>query len=334
MSVYKRGEIYWVHVAVGGLEVRRSARTKDKKKAEEYEARVRTRLYDDWHSQQTGTVPKRKFDEALERWLLGEAKALRGSKELIAHTRQVRPYVRGIWLTQGPDAADRMKATMLHQGLKPATINQRLAVIRRVLNLSFDWGWLKEPLGKKVKLLNPRNERHLYLTPQEVDALADAAGPAKDAVLLAAYTGLRRGELLSIGPGNKVGDCIILDGNTKSGKPRVVPLPAKVAHIALPLNLTANQLRVSFEKARTAIGRPDLHLHDLRHTYASLLIQSGASLTAVRDLLGHAHVGVTSRYSHLADQHLRAAVTSLDTVHLQYSEKQDEDKKTGKRGAK
>ena len=77
--------------------------------------------------------------------------------------------------------------------------------------------------------------------------------------------------------------------------------------IALPLGITYATLRTYFERARDSAGLPHVRFHDLRHTYASWLVQSGIGLTAVRDLLGHANLAVTSRYAHLATGHLREA---------------------------
>lgn len=312
MSVYKRGAIYWTAFSVCGQRVRQSTKAKSERQAQEYETQLKAKLLEDYRAAKTGRKPTRAFSEALKRWLDGEAKALRGYAEVIGHARHVMPYTRGLNLEDAPEAAQRMTSAMLAAGLKPATINQRLAIIRRVLNLAFQWGWSETELGRKIKLLRPNNERHLYLTAAEVEALAAAAGEAGDAILLLAYTGLRRGELLRLTEANRIQGRIVLQSNTKSGKPRVVPLPDRVMNLRLPVSVNALGLRRGFEAARVAVGRPDLHLHDLRHTYASMLIQEGAPLAAVSKLLGHAHLGVTSRYTHLTEQNLASAVAVLN----------------------
>jgi integrase len=51
---------------------------------------------------------------------------------------------------------------------------------------------------------------------------------------------------------------------------------------------------------------PDVHIHDLRHTFASLLVSSGASMEMIGRLLGHTQIGTTQRYAHLIDSPLRA----------------------------
>lgn len=157
--------------------------------------------------------------------------------------------------------------------------------------------------------------RHVYLTREQVRALAEAAGGVEgDAILFAALTGLRRSELLKLTPAMIVDDCIMLDSHTKTGKPRAVPMPAQAARIArkrLPWVMTQDSLRNAFERARLAVGLPHVRLHDLRHTYASWLIQGGQSLSAVQDLLGHTTPTMTRRYAHLAPEHLKRAVKGL-----------------------
>jgi integrase len=139
-------------------------------------------------------------------------------------------------------------------------------------------------------------------------------GETRDAILFAALTGLRRGELLRLTPAMIVDGAVILDAQTKSGKPRIVPLPPEALRIAqerLPWNLTARVLRKDFDAARARAGLVHVQFRDLRHTYASWLAQSGKNLTMIRDLLGHANLAVTSRYSHLARPDLHQAVKGL-----------------------
>jgi len=70
-------------------------------------------------------------------------------------------------------------------------------------------------------------------------------------------------------------------------------------------------LRREFEAAREVIGMPEIRFHDLRHTAASFMVKGGASLIAVRDVLGHSNVAVTSRYSHLAIEDMKKAVDKM-----------------------
>lgn len=74
------------------------------------------------------------------------------------------------------------------------------------------------------------------------------------------------------------------------------------------------QLRTAWETAVAASGIDDVRFHDLRHTFASWLVQRGRTLKEVQEALGHQTITMTMRYSHLAPDHLRAAVAVLDDV--------------------
>ena len=63
----------------------------------------------------------------------------------------------------------------------------------------------------------------------------------------------------------------------------------------------------SWNTARTKAGLSDVRVHDLRHSFASLLINSGRSLYEVQKLLGHTQIKTTQRYAHLAPETLLAA---------------------------
>ena len=62
-----------------------------------------------------------------------------------------------------------------------------------------------------------------------------------------------------------------------------------------------------WDKIRKQAGIPDVRIHDLRHNFASLLVNHGRSLYEVQKLLGHADISTTQRYAHLSQDTLKDA---------------------------
>lgn len=255
-------------------------------------------------------IPKRGLEEALARYLDGRARQLGSYNSLLSKANAIRDLIAGKTIDEAPDVAEKIRETYRH--LKPATVNRRLALLRRLCYLAHEWGWTDQLYGRRIKLLPEHNERHVYLLPAQVEALAVAAGDHGDFIRLAAYTGLRKGELLGLTPEN-VDDGAIVLYRTKNATPRVVPVPSRLRYLldGLPFPVNDRSLRVAFEKARQAIGMPELHFHDLRHTYASLLAAQGVSDPVMRELLGHKSTQMIKRYAHLRADHLRRVVDGL-----------------------
>ena len=102
-----------------------------------------------------------------------------------------------------------------------------------------------------------------------------------------------------------------------------------VAHFALQFNsqsfvfanpktgLAYNSFYSSWNAARCRAGLPEFRVHDLRHSVASFLVNAGRSLYEVQELLGHADIRTTSRYSHLSRERLIAAVEVVPFVALE-----------------
>lgn len=304
MPIRRHGKGWEARVQHAG---RRLSRTfGSRQDALDFERLSRNRIAD----HRVGRAPRHSIEEALDRWLTGEARALRTHRDLENKVRALLPHVSARPLEEIVQAAESAKEAGLRNGLTPATINRRLAILRRVANLAYtQWEWLQEDLGRRIKLLPGERARHVYLTPDQVKRLAGAAGDRRvsDAIMLAASSGLRRGELLRLRKTDLRGGALHLP-DSKNGRPRLVPLPAEAKRIKLPVNLTVDELRKGFDRARARAKMPAVRFHDLRHTYASWLVQAGAPLAAVRDLLGHSNLNVTSRYAHLATADLKAAV--------------------------
>ena len=309
MSAFKRGNRWHYRFRVSGKDFSGSVGPAGSKAdAVAIEARIRA----DVLSGQLGKVPQRTIDDAIAQWLEGEASRLRSYQTILSQTRAVMNHTNGLPLPQIVNAAHALKAASIKSGLAISTINRRLALLRRVANLAHEWGWLTDPLGSRIKLLPGETKRHIYLTPAQVEHLADCCEHATVAlaIRLAARTGLREGELLHV---TTIHDgCIVVDPQiSKTGRPRLVPVPADMESLTLPIGITYNTLRTWFERARVKADMPHIHFHDLRHTAASWWAQSGATLTMLRDLLGHTTFAETTRYAHLCTSDLKRGAADM-----------------------
>lgn len=303
MSIRKRGGSWLVDVKRGSRRVRRAAPTLAEARA--LEGRLREQL---------AAPPARGLEEALLRYLR-EAKHTHRDYEGLRHrAAHVRPFLTGKTIEQAPDAAHEMRTAWSGE-LAPATINRRLAILRRLANLAFEWGWVAVPIGARIKMLPEHNERHVYLTPEQVEALAERMPVTGDAVRLAAYTGLRRSELFRL-TAESVVDGILVAPTLKQKRVTYRPVPlstaAAAAAEALPFEFSDYDLRKEWEAARAALGLSHVRFHDLRHTFASWLASAGAGDRVLGALLGHASAQMVKRYAHLKEDALRDAVAALE----------------------
>ena len=151
-------------------------------------------------------------------------------------------------------------------------------------------------------------------------------------VLLALNTGMRRGELFSLDWRSVNLPLRLLTveaGNAKSGKTRHLPLNDEACDVLTRWRRQGNGKGLVFPGAggarmtnvnkswaglTTAAEMPDFNFHDLRHTFASRLVMAGVDLNTVRELLGHANIKMTLRYSNLAPDKLADTVTKLGGV--------------------
>lgn len=151
-------------------------------------------------------------------------------------------------------------------------------------------------------------------------------------VLLALNTGLRRGELLSLCWSDVDFDARMLTvraETAKSGRQRHVPMNTEAVTVLQQWREQSGGAGRLFEvrDVKSAWGGllasakvAGFRFHDLRHHFASRLVMAGVDLNTVRELLGHADLTMTLRYSHLAPEHLAAAVARLIDVSDQIPE--------------
>jgi integrase len=214
-----------------------------------------------------------------------------------------------------------------------SSINKEIGLLSRAVNYArLEWGAALDNPVQGLKQREPEG-RVRWLTKTQAAALVTCAGrlgsraahlPA--VITLALNTGMRKGELLGLEWARVDFDhgLIYLDGaDCKSSKRRAIPINA-AARAALVLRQAVNSgprvfgglqdVKRSFAHACQLAGIVNFRFHDLRHTFASWLVQAGVPLTEVRDLLGHASIEMTERYAHLAPDRLRRAVQLLEAA--------------------
>ena len=141
-----------------------------------------------------------------------------------------------------------------------------------------------------------------------------------------AMTGLRRGEIVNLKVGDLYfNDCkeMLMVKNGKGAKDRIIPLNPTIAHrlrkfvSGRPLSekvfsITARNLSIKIHAWAKKAGIPHIHTHSFRHKFATDLLQKGANIRAVQELLGHTSLSVTERYLAVTDESKSWAVGLLD----------------------
>jgi integrase len=306
VPIRKHGRGWEVRLQHGGRRFSKTVATRAD--AQFLEAKLRQRVNDT----RIGRVPIYSLEEAFVRWLNGEAKQLKSLESIESIVRRVFESVKGRPLHEIVQVAMEIEAADLKAGLLPATVNRRLAVLRRVAKLAYrKWGWLENDLGAKIQLLGGERKRTRYLTRAEAKRLLTAAGgDLREAFRWLLLTGLRRGEFLRVTP-ESFRDRHLLVEVSKSGQPRAIPLPPELDPRKFPYGMNETALEKGFQKARARAGLQGVWLHDLRRTYGTWLLQNGANLAAIRDLLGHSSITMTSRYLGATATDLKAAVAVM-----------------------
>jgi site-specific recombinase XerD len=208
-----------------------------------------------------------------------------------------------------------------HGKLAPATISRKLASVRSLLRYSL--GPEQVPDAK----LGPRRSRHLpeSLKEAEVDEVVDGFDPAtplglrnRALVELVYSAGLRSAEAVELDLGDvDFEQELVHVRHGKGAKDRVVPLGEEAAHLvarylhaARPLLARGaeNALFISARGRRldtSTLRRLVPHPHRLRHAFATHLLEGGADLRTIQELLGHASLSTTQMYSHVDAKRLR-----------------------------
>lgn len=237
---------------------------------------------------------------------------------------------------------NRQDAIKLHKSLKdtPRWANYALTVLSSLMGWCEDYGYRPEnsnPCKKIKRFMETKRQR--YLSSDEFSRIGAALSElehsgkvsvyAATAIRLLIFTGARSSEILNLKHSAISYDKKMLFlSHSKTGEKSIkLNEPAIEILKALPRQLKNDyvivgqrhgQRMVNISKPWKAVCNKakvvDCRLHDLRHSYASVLASKGASLLLIGKLLGHSNPQTTARYAHLVDDLVTAANDQLGEI--------------------
>ena len=227
----------------------------------------------------------------------------------------------------------------LHRSLTkdrgPFRANRVIALLSKMLSLSIKWGYRSDNPCRSVER-NPEPKRNRYLSDDEIQRIMSALDAEEDQeggniIRLLLLTGARSAEVLKMEWSQ-----LDLDSGvwtkphtlTKTAEEHRVPLSEEAVALLTALRAEAPQkaryvfgnfqprkgFRHVWDRVRVTAGVPDVRPHDLRHSYASLLVNAGYGLPVIGALLGHKTPATTARYAHINDTAMREATKSVGKV--------------------
>jgi integrase len=226
------------------------------------------------------------------------------------------------------------------QGHKPTPIraNRMGEVLRKMFTLAMEWEWRADnPAQGFHRRIEQARER--FLGPEELTRIAAVLDNAEDQraaaiIRMCMLTGARVGEVRTARFEQFNLDYAIWSkpaATTKQRKIHRVPISQEVVTILRQRQMVVpsgnpwlfpsevvgqpvREIRRFWARVQKEADLPDVRIHDLRHTFASLLVSGGASLEMIGRLLGHSQMQTTQRYAHLMDSPLRAGVDTVASI--------------------
>ena len=334
MPIYKQeSSQYWYIDIIGpsGERIRRSSRTANKEEAQELHDRLKSDL---WRVRQLGDRQKHTFEEAALRWLQENShkRSLENDKLFLRH---FVPIFRGQYLNEIKRDAILTSVSKLH--VSNATKNRHLALIRAILRKAErEWDWLEK--APAIKLLPEPKRRVRWITPEQAATLLRELPEHQRAVVtFALATGLRQSNVLNlrwldIDLPRRV--AWVHHDESKTGKAMTVPINDTAVAILreqfgrqpeFVFTYRGKNIAEANTKAwRAALiraGISDFRWHDLRHCWASWLVQGGTPLIALQEMGGWSSEQMVKRYAHLSADHLLGHSKLLDDKLLSYPQK-------------
>lgn len=337
MGIYKRGSVWWMSFTVDGRQIRKSTETDDRKLAQRIFDKLKGEIAEGkWFERLEGEDMT--FRELMERYLT-EYSAVRKKPKSYVRDKSLNNHLQKFFgdfiLTEiTPKNITAYKIIRREEGASPRSINYELVLMGHAFNLAMkEWELVKDNPVQRVSKEKVRNQIERWLTIEEERRLLDVSPDwLREIILFAIHTGFRQSEILDLKWLQvDLARRTITISDQKNGEIDTLPIDQTVAEILRDrwkaphqqndrvfLNSKGkrignrNLLR-SFYRYLEKAGISDCRFHNLRHTFASRLVQSGVDLYSVQKLGRWKTTEMILRYAHHYTESLRPRIEVMDS---------------------
>ncbi len=345
MGLYRQegSNIWWMSFTVNNVQYRKSTLAEDKRMAVAILGKMKAMIIEGkWF--ETGQAKMHTFEQLMEEYVTTHsavnktAESCQRDKDYIKHLSRI---FGGLTLDKiTPEMVTAYKKLRTKDEAKPATIKNELVCLNHALNLArSEWQWIRHNPISGVKMPIIANKIDRWLSYEEESALMLACHDRawlKDIIIFALNTGVRQGGIINFQwkDVDLFRRTATIKKKSRMGRGKyTVPLNQTVIELlkakskVVAMNgyvftqhgeqLTKREVQRQFVTAAKRAKITAFRFHDLRHTFATRLVQAGIDIYTVSKLLGHASVKETERYAHHYPESVRYGVEILDAIPAQ-----------------
>jgi len=338
MGLYIRGSVWWMSFTYHGEQFRRSTETEDKKLALRIFDKLKGEIAEGkWFEKPPGDGYK--FKDLMDKYMTEYSKV---NKAASSHRRDksitdnLVGVFGGMYLTEiTPAMISDYKVKRRTDGVSPRTINYELTTMSHAFNIATrEWGLTSNNPVKKVKKYRVFNNIERWLTLEEEGKLLKTSPKwLQEIISFAINTGFRQSEILNLKwpqvdlfrktitileQKNQGKDTLPLNETIqKILKKRFKSRPINTDYVFYSNNfkrINARNLMRAFYSATKKAGINCLRFHDLRHTFATRLVQAGVDIYMVQKLGRWRNISMVMRYAHHYSESLRSGILVLDKL--------------------
>lgn len=343
MGIFKRGPVWWMRFSYQGKQIRESTETDDRKLAQRIFDKTKGEIAEGtWFEK----LPAENytFAELMDKYLKEYSVV---NKAASSHIRDksvnshLQEHFGKFYLPEiTPKIISEYKTKRREEGASPRTINYELTVMSHAFNLATrEWEITNDNPVQKVAREKVRNQVERWLTDEEEERLISASPDwLRSIITFAIYTGFREGEILGL-KWSQVDfrRKEITISEQKNDQTDTLPLNNKTIMVLREkwnnrrkddeyVFPSQNNTRIlhrnlfrAFQSAKEKAKIEKFRFHDLRHTFATRLVQSGVDIYAVKKLGRWKTLSMVTRYGHFNTESLRPSIEVMDKVKKEIS---------------